>query len=365
MLFTTALFTGAAAYLSAELLAVMIGMAAWSLWLASRLDAVYLGVVERRLTAHGEAAPIVVGSETGWTVLDLSPLKHQTHTSSDAHIIKPAREDDPRIRRLADLRSGDRQRVEHALDQLTHPDSLEFAQTVQLLAWDDLVASARRVLERSIAAHVGLLTDTLLDPEADFAIRRRVPRILGAHPDQRALDGLVRGLDDVRFEVRYQCSRAIHRLLTRHPELTVDSARVLAVVEREVSMPPQIWHGHRLIDHVDREDEGDTHTLALTPAAQQEQRNLEHVFSLLAIVLPPEPLNVALQGIRSDDAGLRGVAIEYLESVLPSGIWTKLWQLLDPGVVTAQTRMPADAVLAKLKISAELLLRRHGKDGKE
>src|SRR4029453_13618390 len=60
MLFTTALFTGAAAYLSAELLAVMIGMDAWSLWLASRLDAVYLGVVERRLTAHGEAAPIVV-----------------------------------------------------------------------------------------------------------------------------------------------------------------------------------------------------------------------------------------------------------------------------------------------------------------
>ena len=72
ILFSTALFAGAAIYLSAELLAVVIGMAAWSLWLASRLDALYLGVVERRLTAHGDATPIVVGSETGWTILDLT-----------------------------------------------------------------------------------------------------------------------------------------------------------------------------------------------------------------------------------------------------------------------------------------------------
>ena len=151
------------------------------------------------------------------------------------------------------MRSGDRQRVERALAQLTRPDSLEITKVVQLLAWDDLVASARTVLESSVAAHVGLLTDTLLDPDTDFAIRRRVPRILGALPDRRALEGLVAGLDDARFEVRYQCSRAIHRLLSRHGDLVVDSARLLAIVEREVSVPPQIWHGHRLIDHVDRE----------------------------------------------------------------------------------------------------------------
>ena len=62
-----------------------------------------------------------------------------------------------------------------------------------------------------------------------------------------------------------------------------------------------------------------------------------HVFSLLSTVLPPEPLSVALHGIRSPDPGLRGVAIEYLESVLPPGIWTRLWVLVEGGAT------PSDA----------------------
>jgi hypothetical protein len=355
ILLLTALMSGAAAYLSAQLLAVVIGMAAWSLWLASRLDALYLGVVERRLTAHGDATPIVVGSETGWTVLDLAQVERPPRAAADAAPVPPAGLTDAKIRRLADLRSGDRGKVERTLAQLTRPDSLEIAQVVQLLAWDDLVPSARRILEAGVASHVGLLTDVLLDPETDFAIRRRVPRILGTLPERRALEGLLSGLDDARFEVRYQCSRAIHRLVSRHG-LTVDAGRVLAAVEREVSVPPQIWHGHRLIDHVDREDDPE----AATGASPQEQRNLEHVFSLLAVVLPPEPLTVALQGIRSVDAGLRGVAIEYLESVLPPHIWARLWLLLDPGIAPGSERT-SDEAADKLKLSAEILLHRQQK----
>jgi ATP:ADP antiporter, AAA family len=311
-------------YLTTELLGVVIAMAAWSLYLASRLDALYLGVVERRLAAHGDAGSVVVGSETGWTVLDLAPAERPARGVTIEAVPKPPVVDDPVLQRLWDLRSGQRTRVERALARVDRPDSLEIAQIVQLLAWDDLVASARAVLERSAASHVGLLTDTLLDPDADFAIRRRVPRILGTLSDPRALEGLVSGLDDTRFEVRYQCSRAIRRLLAKHPSHSVDSARVLAIVDRELSVPPQVWHGHRLIDSVEREDDS-----VIEPDAAQEQRNLEHVFSLLSTVLPPEPLSVALHGIRSPDPGLRGVAIEYLESVLPQTIWTRLWVLLD------------------------------------
>jgi ATP:ADP antiporter, AAA family len=307
-------------------------MAGWSLYLTNRLDALYLGVVERRLTAHGDAASVVVGSETGWTVLDLVPADRPARTVTTEAVARAPAIDDPTLQRLWDLRSGHRARVERALARLERPDSLEIAQIVQLLAWDDLVASARTVLERSAASHVGLLTDTLLDPDADFAIRRRLPRILGTLSDLRALEGLVSGLDDTRFEVRYQCSRAIRRMLAKHPTRSVDSGRILAVVERELSVPPQVWHGHRLIDSVEKEDDG-----MVGPDTAQEQRNLEHVFSLLSTVLPPEPLSVALHGIRSPDPGLRGVAIEYLESVLPAPIWTRMWILLDVGTT------PSDA----------------------
>ena len=318
------LLTGTA-YLSTELLGIVIALAVWSLWLASRLDALYLGVVERRLTAHSEGMPVVVGSETGWTVLSLPAVERPVNmpAASDTGSVKVPVVDDPVLQRLADLRSGDRTRVELPLARSERPDVIEIAQIVQLLAWDDLVSSARTVLERFAPAHVGLLVDALLDRDTDFAIRRRLPRILGTLTETRALDGLVAGLDDPRFEVRYQCSRAMRRMLSRSPSLTVAPPRILDVVERELSVPVQVWHGHRLIDTVERDDD------AFEPGHSHEQRNLEHVFSLLSTVLPSEPLAVALTGIVSPDASLRGVAIEYLESVLPPPIWARLWILLE------------------------------------
>jgi hypothetical protein len=311
-----------AAYFSTELLGIVIALAAWSLWLASRLDALYLGVVERRLTAHAEGAPVVVGSETGWTVLNLAPVERPAMTAvpADTGALRVPAVDDPVIQRLVDLRSGDRPRVERALARVDRADPLQIAQVVQLLAWDDLVSQARDVLERSASTHLGLLADALLNRDTDFAIRRRLPRILATLTDARALDGLVAGLDDPRFEVRFQCSRAMRRMLSRSPALTVPAPRILDVVERELSVPIQVWLGHRLIDTVEEDD-------VLEPG--HEQRNLEHVFSMLSAVLPADPLAVALTGIVSPDASLRGVAIEYLESVLPPPVWARLWILLE------------------------------------
>jgi hypothetical protein len=325
------LLTGAT-YLSSQLLAAMIALSALGIWLGRRLDGLYLSMVERRLATHGEATPVLVRSDAGWTMLELSQLVRTQPTSVTAGagpttvaIVNqaPANVDD-RLSSLAELRSGNLQRVKRALDRLDKPQALELAAVIQLLAWNDIVPHARTVLEGTASAHVGLLTDALLDKDTDFAIRRRIPRILGTTADARALSGLVAGLDDGRFEVRYQCSRAMRRLLTDHPDLQVDRARLMAVAERELSVSPQVWHGYRLIDSVDSEED-----VTARDAGQQAQRNLEHLFSLLAAVLPAGPLDVALRGLRSDDAALRGVAIEYLKGVLPPPVWSNLWRLLE------------------------------------
>jgi hypothetical protein len=42
------------------------------------------------------------------------------------------------------------------------------------------------------------------------------------------------------------------------------------------------------------------------------------VFSLLSLVLPREPLQIAFRGLQSSDRQLRGTALEYLEGVLPA-----------------------------------------------
>jgi hypothetical protein len=64
----------------------------------------------------------------------------------------------------------------------------------------------------------------------------------------------------------------------------------------------------------------------------QASQSLGHVFTLLALVLPAEPLRVAFRGLHSDDQRLRGTALEYLESVLPRDVRDLLWRFLEDGV---------------------------------
>ena len=78
------------------------------------------------------------------------------------------------------------------------------------------------------------------------------------------------------------------------------------------------------------------------------------MFSLLATVLPREPLQVALRGIRSPNAGLRGLALEYLESVLPPPILARLWQVVDVSPRTPSERTSPEKALEQLRLSAEM-----------
>jgi hypothetical protein len=64
-------------------------------------------------------------------------------------------------------------------------------------------------------------------------------------------------------------------------------------------------------------------------ARDRAHRNFEYLFSLLAAVLPREPLQVAFRGITSDNPGLRGLAREFFDGVLPEAVRTKLWRMLE------------------------------------
>ena len=87
-----------------------------------------------------------------------------------------------------------------------------------------------------------------------------------------------------------------------------------------------MWEGHgRSRGGLDEED-GDLLGASL---AHRSGRALEHVFRLLALIHPEEPIRIALRGLHTDDASIRGTALEYLENVLPEAIRTELWPLLD------------------------------------
>jgi AAA family ATP:ADP antiporter len=319
------LFTGLTS-LTGSLLTLVMLVEGAAFWRGRRLDPLYLGVVEAQLLRHHDPPPVSLVSEAGWTMLRFpTPASGDARATTRSLASMPApgshaaTRPDPKLDVLEDLRSADAPRVSATLARIAAFDRIQVAQIIDLLAWDDVLPAARDALERSVAAHCGMLIDALLEPSTDFTIRRRLPRILGTYATPRTLDGVVRGLDDARFEVRYHCSRAIVRMLAHAPALRVDHARIIAVIERELSVPPQVWQGYRLLDRPDVEGGGDEQE-----AAEATSRNLEHLFSLLSTLVGRDTLDAAVHGIRSENAGVRGLAIEYLDQVLPAAVLERL-----------------------------------------
>ncbi|HXI30136.1 MAG TPA: hypothetical protein VNG89_16980, partial [Vicinamibacterales bacterium] len=289
-------------------------------------SALYLEVVADQLVKHRDTPPINLLSEAGWTLVQMPSDPASQRGNAPAigrRELRRPRRLDPQLELLADLRSNDVTRVTAALGRRPTFERMHVAQVITLLAWDHVLPVARETLEELAPAHLGMLVDAMLDPAADFAIRRRLPRILGTVASRRSLDGLVSGLNDERFEVRYHASRAINRILEKSGELSVDRARMVGIIERELSVPPQLWRGYRLLDRPEIEDQPH----ASLPA-EATPRQVEYVFLLLSTIVARAPLDAAVHGVRSPNAGVRGLAIEYLDQVLPAAVLERLRAML-------------------------------------
>jgi AAA family ATP:ADP antiporter len=163
---------------------------------------------------------------------------------------------------------------------------------------------------------------------------------------QRAADGLLLGLDDVRFEVRFHCARSLALILEKNPRIRVDRERVFDVVLAEVEVGRPVWEGHRLLKEAEGQEE---RFFADEFVKDRASRSLAHVFTLLSLVLPFEPLQISYRGLHTEDDQLRGTALEYLESVLPKSIREGLWPYIEErrGPLD-RTPRPREEILADL-----------------
>lgn len=302
--------------------AIVLVAAAWRM--GQQFGRLYLDVVERELAKYYDRPQVSLISEAGWTLLQVpTPLV----TAADSTPVPPAPASatphlDFQLQTLAELRSRDVAQVTSALGRASTFGRMHVAQIVDLLAWDEVLPAARAALEQLAPAHLGMMIDALLDPETDFSLRRRLPRILGTVATERSVRGLIDGLDDSRFEVRYHCSRAVVRILTKNPGLSVDRSKIIGVIERELSVPPQRWRGYRLLDRPEPEPAG------VQEPSEDQSRHLEHIFQLLSTIVGREPLDAAVHGVRSPHPGVRGLALEYFDQVLPAAVLERLRELI-------------------------------------
>jgi hypothetical protein len=257
---------------------------------------------------------------------------------------RPPTPPDPGLRRLADLRSGEATQVRAALRSAPLPPELT-GQVIRLLAWDAVMQDAVSAL-RAVAPHVtGQLVDHLLDPDEEFVIRRRIPIVLASCPTQRAADGLLDGLDDPRFEVRYRCGLVLNRLRDLNDSLVFRRERIVDIVLKEAAVDRRVWESHRLLDTMEDEEWSPVMDEALR---ERSNRGLEHVFALLSLVLERQPLAIAFRGLHTEDRQLRGIALEYLETALPEKVRAALWPFLEAPTDRRPSQRSAQEVLDAL-----------------
>ena len=299
--------------------------------LTQRISSGYVSTLEKSLLNQAAELDLldVVDRTTRSTLLrtlgtvDLGTLRATRRDAAGQATALPAvlpgqGEVEPAVKRILDLQSDSAAVVQAALKSRSFLDPLEIAPVIRLLARDDVSEDAVKALRATAATTIGQLTDALLNPDEDFATRRRIPRVLANCTSQRAIDGLMGGLADSRFEVRFSCGRALSRICVVDSTLRPRPESVYVATRREIAAAQRLSEAPRVLDHYESDESWSTTDI-----------RLEHIFRLLSLSLPKEPLQVVFQALHTEDTYLRGTALEYLESVLPPDIRDGLWRFIE------------------------------------
>lgn len=297
-------------------------VAAGEFLVARRLRAGYVIALEGGLRRQGEdLARAVEYSMADFTVagsmagLDQAAVLRAVRSVGTALPIVPA--SDRVVAAIVEFRSGDLLRIRAALRD-PPDDPLIIGALVPLLARDEVVRMVVSALAKFRARAAGEMVSVLLDPASSEVIRRRLPLVLKSCPSTIARDGLLAALESLDFELRLRCGRALLALTDEHTELLKPFPAALALVERELSRG------------------GERHLVR------------EHVFNLLALALDREPVRIAARAFTTEDAYVRGTALEYLETVLPPSVFAEFEPLLSGTGHTPARRRPAAEVRDEL-----------------
>ncbi len=324
-----------------------------ALLLAARLRRGYLQALETSLFTRAiELDPSLVEDSATYSVLMQSMELPLPLFLRDAPVQVRATQSpvasDVFLRRVADLRSGDANRAIQAAGELGPNDWCLAPLAIDLLAWDDAMPAGQQALERIGPKVTGMLADALLDPQRDFVVRRRLPRVLAHFPSARTVETLLWALDDARFEVRFYAGRALYLVLKDHPELTVGPAKVWAALNRELSQQRSVWDSHRLLE---TRRCGEKEWFFDEQLLDRADLNLEHLFTLLGLLLPADAVRIAFRALHTDDRQLKATALEYLESATPADTRQLLLHLIEEDAEKRSSITAADRALEKLLAS--------------
>jgi MFS family permease len=182
-----------------------------------------------------------------------------------------------------------------ALPQLDHRLA---AFVVPLLGSNELAKPAVNALRQMGESAFGALADAMYSSHNPAAVRRRIPHVLRNARGERVVRTLFFALSADSIEVRYRAALALAEVVKDDKKLLPDRSQIEALVLTELARGPL------------------------------DQTGLNHVFALLALTMHRGSLELARQGLLSQDRKLRGTALEYLESLLSETVRAPLLSAL-------------------------------------
>ncbi len=297
-----------------SLLLAAVVCAGVALLLARRLEDSYLKALEKSLAR--QARPLKATEEnplSGISFVAGSGLLTGLpgHEANQLELLMQ-----PVLRQLVELRSGNEGRIKNALLKMDKVDPLLCGQLIQLLSTANCAFLAMEKLKSVASQHAGQLADALLDVREKDMIRRRVPLVMAASQSQLALDALTTALKDPAFQIRFRSAYAMRQILRERPGLEFQSDRVWSVLAAELQIDRVEWEERRMSkgSSANQEKPGDA--------------SVEYLFLLLRLLLPPEPVEMAYRALGTEDRHLRGTALEYLQTALPSATWKPIEGLI-------------------------------------
>ena len=341
----------------AAILAVAIGCACIALFLARRLNRGYIQTLERSLLNRALELDFSDVEDLTTRTVMMRTIRRSAGSAaqktaaqklagqSSAHGEAVPSSVDPEIAEIMALRSRDRARISAVLRHEEGMPATLVPHVIPLLAWDPVSEDAIYALRKVSEERIGELIDALIDPNQPFAVRRRLARVFSVCVSQRAADGLILGLDDQRFEVRFQCGRSLAAIVAKNPRVRIHDQAIYDVVLREVAVGRPVWESHRLLDGMEDPEQPSFVDQFIKDRTSQ---GLAHVFTLLSLVQPAEPLQIAYRGLLTGDENLRGTALEYLEGTLPPAIRARLWPFLEDRRAPRRAARPRDEILRDL-----------------
>jgi hypothetical protein len=278
------------------ILALAIGTATIAIFVATRLNRGYVLTLERSLLNRAAELdveelddPMTQTMMLQTSSIRLPPIRRVTSTAdataagTRSQTTEGSQDLDHDLSLIRALRSRNREVITEALHSSDALPSTTIQDVIPLLAWDAVAEDVGIALRRIAEDHVGQLIDTLLDQNQDFAVRRRLARVFTVCVSQRAVDGLMLGLEDRRFEVRFQCARSLVSIAEKNPRVRVDRDVIFEMVRRETTVGRPVWESHRLLNLLEDRDEH----VFVDEFVKERPAAWPCVHAAVAVALPP------------------------------------------------------------------------------